>query len=70
VQIDSVGLKTGLPYVGRLSLAHITFNLTLDTEETLQSVVWQKEDANGRYEWLASGTVIGQYRICFTTTAS
>jgi len=58
VQIDSVGLKNGLPYVRRLSLAHVEFNLTMEPEETLQSVVWQMEDRNGRYEWQANGTVI------------
>jgi len=65
VQIDSVGLTTGLPYVYRSSPAHIKFSLTMEPEEALQSVVWQKEDGESRYEWQASGTVVGQYRNSF-----
>ena len=70
MQIDSVGLTNGLPYVSRHSPAHINFNLTMEPEEALQSVVWQKDDGKSRYEWQASVTVIGQYRNSFTTTAS
>jgi hypothetical protein len=42
----------------------------MQPEEILQSVVWQKDDGKSFYEWQANGTVIGQYRICFTATAS
>jgi len=70
VQINSVGLKTGEPYVRRNFPAHINFSLTREPEEALQSVVWQKDDGKSLYEWQASGTVTGQYRNCFTTTAS
>jgi hypothetical protein len=42
----------------------------MEPEEALQSVVWQKDDGKSRYEWQASGTVVGQYRNSFTTTAS
>ena len=70
MQIDSVGLTNGLPYVYRSSPAHINFSLTMEPEEALQSVVWQKDDGKSRYEWQASGTVVGQYRNSFTTTAS
>jgi hypothetical protein len=59
MQIDSVGLESGLPFVYRLSPAHIKFDLTMEPEEELQSVVWQRDDGKSRYEWQASGTVIG-----------
>lgn len=57
VQIDSVGMDSGLPYVHRLFPAHIKFHLTMEPAETLQSVVWQREDERGRYEWEANGSV-------------
>jgi hypothetical protein len=59
VQIHSVGLNSGLPFVRRNFLAHIQFNLTMNPEEELRSVVWQKDDGKSRYEWQATGTVSG-----------
>jgi hypothetical protein len=60
VQIDSVGLESGLPYVSRLSPAHIKFNLTMQPEEELETVVWQRNDGKGSYEWRANGITKGQ----------
>jgi hypothetical protein len=58
-----------MAYANGRQSAHIKFNLTLEPEEELQSVVWQKDDGRSRYEWQANGTVIGQYRNCFTTAS-
>ena len=70
MQIDSVELKTGLPYVNRCPPGHDKITLTVLNEEGLQSLVWQKGDGRSRYEWQANGTVNGQYRNSFTSTAS
>ena len=59
MQIKSVGLKSGLPYAkGRLP-AEITYSLAMEGE-TLQNVVWLKDDGISRYEWQTNGTVDGQ----------
>ena len=71
MKIDSIGLETGLLYVRKQMPAHIRFKLTIEPEEELHSVVWQKDDdGKSCYEWKANESVTGQYRICFTTTAS
>ena len=60
MQIKSVGLKSGLPYVkGRLP-AQITYSLAMEEGETLQTVVWLMDDGRGSYEWQQNGSVNGQ----------
>lgn len=60
MQIDSVGLATGMPYAKRQLPAHIKYNLTMEPEEALQSVVWQTDDGKSRYVWQTGGTAFGQ----------
>ena len=59
MQIKSVGLKSGLPYVkGRLP-AQITYSLAMEEGETLQTVVWLLDDGIGSYVWQPRGSVRG-----------
>ncbi|XP_069690968.1 uncharacterized protein [Periplaneta americana] len=56
VQINSIGLDSGLPYVGNREAALIKFNVTLEDDEILQSVSWDVNDGAGHYEWTRNGT--------------
>ncbi|PSN35148.1 hypothetical protein C0J52_20031 [Blattella germanica] len=55
VKIKGVGLASGLPYVHSRFEAHFSYNLTLEQNEILQSVLWTKDGDPGIYEWTESG---------------
>ncbi|XP_069685083.1 uncharacterized protein [Periplaneta americana] len=51
VQIKSIGLKSGKPFVYNLLTATIQFDAVLEEAETIQNVTWVLGDGVGLYEW-------------------